>query len=171
MKTDTSHKVKFRGNNMEQKKVISMETIRGIERGERNGFIFVICVFVFTAVLLLFVAPFAGIIVSVIFAVIIFLIAKHRKKKGALQVYFVKRPITEKFEQSSYDEDNNQTIHYYFGFGTQSSSVFKKVYDSKNVGDMYYVMYDAYNNRIREIYDVDEYALAANLDVRTLPLP
>ena len=52
-------------------------------------------------------------------------------------------------------------------FGDQSSKVFKEIYDSKNVGDLFYVMYDAYDNKIREIYDVESYALAAGMDVRS----
>jgi len=153
---------------MEQKTVISRETIQGIEKSEKNGFIFVVCILIFTALLTLILVPGLGIVLSMIVAVIIVLMAKHRKKKGALQVYFIKRPVDEKFEHNSLSEDNEEIPYYYLGFGGQSKSVPKEVYDSKNVGDMFYVMYDAYNNRIREIYDVDRYALAAGLDARVL---
>ena len=154
---------------MGQKTVITQETIQKIEKGQNIGFYFAVCTLLFGAIAFLVLVPGWGFIFTAIFAVIIVLMLKNKKKRGKRYVYFIERPITQKFEETGYNDDDNETFPIYvFMFGNQRTNVFETEYKSKNVGDMYYVMYDAYDNRIMETYDTDKYALAAGLDVRAL---
>ena len=94
----------------------------------------------------------------------IFIVA--RVKKGRLNYYFKEMAVTNKEVRSRYGDDNEEITTYYLFFGEYNYSVIESDYERTNIGDKYYVMFEAKTEAVAEIYDVNKYELAPGLDIR-----
>ncbi|MCR5251669.1 MAG: hypothetical protein K6E50_13785 [Lachnospiraceae bacterium] len=156
---------------MAQKTLINEETIRKIEKGENIGLGIAVGIMIFGALVsLFFFTNFIGLFLAAIFIVIIVLILKHHKKRGALKVYFKKKTVLQKYTRTTTNDEGDDIIHYYLRFDTDERGVFEKVFRETQVGDQFFVMYDAYDDKIREIYSVFTHELAPTLDIREVKL-
>ena len=151
----------------QQKKLIDEKTIKGIRVSNNVAFIIVVSITGFLAILSLILAPLpANILFFLILAGMEAFWIIYKIKKGVKGVYFKKMPVTEKQIGKVRGEDGDDITAYYLFFGEHNISIPEYTYNEKREGDMFYVLFDARNERILKIYDVNEYELSPTLDIR-----
>ncbi|MBO4653342.1 MAG: hypothetical protein J5649_08515 [Lachnospiraceae bacterium] len=152
---------------MEEKKLIDQTTVQEVQRGHTRGYRFALGFMIVAAAELFILAPGIGYVLGAICVVIIVLMVRYRKKSGGvMQVYFSRREVTDK-RTAYHDSDEGGTYDtYHLAFGEKSFEVNESDYEKAYVGEPYYVMYHAYNNRIVKIYEVAKYDLDPSLDIR-----
>ncbi len=89
-----------------------------------------------------------------------------RVKKGKMKYFFRELAVTEKQIRNRYTGEDEATPTNYLFFGEFNYIVLDADYNSTNIGDRFYVLFDAKSEDIVEIYSVNEYELAPNLDFR-----
>ena len=150
---------------MTGKKLINENTIEEMDRAHGNLVGFAVGLLGFGTVI----AVLNGLIIPglILVAVIVFIL-KIKKKRGKLHAYFIERPLTSTRCSSGTDSDGYTTWEYFFVFDDKQFRVSAQRYDAAREGAMYYVMYDAYDNKIRECFETGLYELAPTLDIREI---
>ncbi|MBE6910753.1 MAG: hypothetical protein E7474_14460 [Ruminococcaceae bacterium] len=155
---------------MEPKTLIDEASIQKLAKQNNAGYLVMVIVLLFAAVaaVLTIPSPILGVIVAAIMVLVMTAVIKDRKKAGPLKVYFIKRPMTQKFIATESTSEGDQVEAYYVAFGDQKKAVFIGTFQEAVEGGMYYVMYNANDNRIVRFYEVDKYDLDPSLDIREL---
>ena len=150
-----------------KKKLIDEKTVGGIRKSKTAGFVFALIALGIGILLGLIFVPFPGnLVVLLIFGGLMVFIIVRRAKHGKLKAYFKEISVTDKWNRYYDSEDGGATTRYYLGFGDLTREVPEKDYNKANIGDRFYASYDAHNDRLIEIYDVNEYDLSPTLDIR-----
>lgn len=149
------------------KKLINEKTVGSIRKSKTAGFVFALIALGATILLSLIFVPFPGnLFVFLILGGLMVFIIVHRAKHGKLKVYFKEISVTDKWSRYHDTEDGGETTQYYLVFGGLTREVPEKDYNKANIGDRFYASYDAHNDRLIDIYDVNEYELSPTLDIR-----
>ena len=152
---------------MEEKKMINAETVESAKKRNAWMYRFLIGVLVFVAVVLIFAVTsgeaLAAAAICLVAAGFIFLL---KVKRGPLTVYFSLRAVTDKRLRYEAEIDADDSEHYMLVFGDRSYEVNLERYNKTNVEDRFYVMYNARNDRIVEVFEASEYEIDPSLDIR-----
>ncbi|MBP5223734.1 MAG: hypothetical protein J6Z35_11350 [Lachnospiraceae bacterium] len=154
---------------MEQQKIlVDEQTVRNICRSDKTRFLIVTIILAVVGVLALIVIPAPeNIIGAVICFGIMLLVIFLRAKKGDMQVYFKKKAVTDKkVWETPETSDEDASVTFYLVFDDHSHPVPESKYNRTEIGDLFYVLYNAKNGRIVEIYDAKDHELAPTLDIR-----
>ncbi len=157
---------------MDGKTMIDQAFVKEIQKSHTRTYRFIMGVLIVTAVGATLVGGSAGFLAGLIICGSIgFGMTWYRRKAGGeLQVYFIQRPMTNKrISYRSYDDEPGSYEVYFLDFGDKSYEVNDKQYRDAYVSEPYYVMYNAYNNRIMNVYEVAKYNLDPSLDIRQCP--
>ena len=153
---------------MGQKELINAATVADFQKSKSRGArIAAGCMF-FIAVVCVIAAPwfFVKLLCAAVFVALGVLILRREVKRGELKVYFIKRPLTDKFVDEIPDAEDGTQDRYNLVFDDKRFVAGFPVFDDANVGDEYYVMYDSYDNKIINVYSADKYDISPDLDIR-----
>lgn len=153
---------------MEEKTLIDQAFVKKIQKGNTRKYRFVMGVLIASAVLATCAGGVAGLLFGLLVCgpIVIGMMWYRRRAGGELQVYFIMRALGNKHTSyRSYDDEPGGYDVYYLDFD-KSFEVSERRYNNAYVGEPYYVMYNAYNERIVDVYPAAEYNLDPSVDIR-----
>ena len=152
---------------MEEKTLITREKVEHLKKEYGAVFYIEVVLASIAALITLFFVP-GGFIITAIILIIMIPKIIRRKKGGPTRIYFVQRPVTNKFVRNEKDTDGEFSDHFYLTFDDKSGLVPQATFLETCIGDMFYVMYDAGDGRILNCYEVSRYDLGPELELRQL---
>lgn len=153
---------------MEEKILVDKKMVQSVKTVNAAGFVIAIVLLGIGVIAALVALPgFTGFFVALILAGFIVLFSILRKKNSVKKVYFLKKPVTRKFNSPTSDSNEDLAFNYYLVFDDKKTQVTEDLYRGANEGDLFYVMYNEKNGQIVSCYEIDKYELDPSLDIRT----
>ena len=154
---------------MEEKTLIDQAFVKEVQKGHTRMYRFIVGAFIASAVLATYAGGVEGLLYGLFLCgpIVIGIMWYRRRAGGELQLYFIMRPLGGKHTSyHSYDSESGGCDVYYLDFD-KSFEVSEKRYNKAYVSEPYYVMYNAYNHRIVDVYPLAEYDIdPSSVDIR-----
>ena len=152
---------------MEEKTRITRDKIEHLKKEYGAVFYIELAIASIFALIAFIFVPGGFIITGIILAVVIPKIVRN-SKSGPMQIYFIERPVTNKFVGNEKDTDGEYSDHFYLTFDDKNCLVRQERFAQAVIGDMFYVMYDSADGHPIDCYEVSAYDLEPGLELRQL---
>lgn len=154
----------------EEKKVVSWDDVKQIEKNQRSAPWVVSIFFAICAVVVIFTLHnTVATIISIVAIVALFIVfmVLSRPAKDYSKIHFLKKALTKKEKTAGFMEDNGEyRYHYFFEFGDLRVRASSEYYTDYDIGSQFYLMINESDNSVMSIYPEDKYIIPGDFEVR-----